>query len=270
MKVFLISCFMLAILPTHGQADFTCFVTSIKGDIRRDNQKLVRVGDTISYSRVKKLQFYTPGIATFFSSAGSFRAYTRGPVESSRSEGVVDFVKDILKVHGKSVSLSSRGECICMMPEDCLSSDADINANLLLFDTLSFIGASSGIYDSCFYFLQMKSGQTVFSNRLKTEHGKVLITNADLTFKGVDYTDGQDLVLGICKWKEGTNHLVFVTRLKIMTASGTLLKDYFNTLKQAMKDRTPAEVYETYYTDLYVFFGKPDDCRLKKLIDYHE
>src|SRR4030088_131232 len=130
MKYFFVVGFILTCLMGFEQPDVTCFVTSVKGDIRFENQRTVKVGDTISYSKIRNIKFYSSGMATFFSSLGSCRAYTKGSFVAEKNGGIFDFAKDILKINGKSVSLSSRGDCTCIEPGTCLSCDPLINESL--------------------------------------------------------------------------------------------------------------------------------------------
>jgi hypothetical protein len=273
MKLFLMALLMVSFQKAIHQKDILCFVTSVRGDLRFDKEKVVKVGDTLSYSKVKNLQFYSPGLATFYCSLGSFRAYTSGTVVSKEENKFIDFVKDILKVNGKNISLSSRGNCTCMMAEQCLYSDPQINERLLLFDTLSFPAADPSTYDSCFYLLQMKAPDgRLFNNRLHKDGRTVIITPKDLLFNGKSNNDWdtQDVVLGVNKWVDGHQSANYVIKIKFSVVNNELLKGYFNTLKYAMPSASDAELYQIFYTDLYVFFGKPDGCRLKKLINYHD
>lgn len=270
MKHLLLYVSLLLSVTVFSQLDGVCYVTSVKGDVRNKEQK-IKPGDTISYGRIKELLSYTKeSLVTFYHpTGGSFRAITRNLQTATHTEGAIDFAAELLKMKGKSVSLSSRGTCDCVLLRDCLYTDAGINQALLLADTLLFPGEDD-VADSLFYFLQLKTDHGVVSNRLKSNRENIMITPYDLNFNGYNYSDdnAESLILGKCKWLNGKKTFSMVSSLRLTLISPSVLISYYEVLKNAMTNYPAKDVFETYYRDIYLFYGKPAACQLKKLIGY--
>jgi hypothetical protein len=260
-----------ALLPLFvlAQNNPICVITSVKGDVRRANQVPIRTEDTIALNSIRSLRNYGMeyGMVTFYNSEkkSSGRLYVRGAKVPQEQDGLFEFVDDVLVAKSKTFPSGYRGECSCLLIEKCLETDPDINDKLLVFDSLSFPAKSNINADSCFYFLQWKN-----KGRLSLSNGDVILTGDDLYFNGNYYNENGDgnLSLGYCRITGRQRTYDMICSLKINLMAGSTLVEYFTALRKAMQGSELKDVYETYYKDLYVFFGKPDQCRLKKLIKY--
>jgi hypothetical protein len=260
---------LLFSITAFSQLDGVCYVTSVKGDVREDDQK-IKAGDTLSYQRIKNLVSNSKkGLVTFYHpTAGSFRVYTSNLHTETHREGAIDFAAELLKMKGKSVPLSSRGTCDCAFLRDCLYTDSGINQALLLTDTISF-PREEDVADSLFYFLQLKTATGIISNRLRSNKENIMITQYDLNFNGYNYGDSDsEIILGKCKFLNGKKTFVMVSSLRFTVASPSFLISYYQALQNAMKNYPAKDVFEIYYRDIYLYYGKPAACQLKKIIGY--
>jgi hypothetical protein len=261
-------------LSVIAQNNPICVITSVKGDVRRVNQVAIRTEDTIALNSIRSLRNYGMeyGMVTFYNSEkkSSGRAYVKDAKMSQQQDGLFEFVDDILVAKSKTFPSGYRGECSCLLIEKCLETDPDINGKLLVFDTLSFPAKSNVNVDSCFYFLQWKNNGRLYNNRLSLSNGDVILTGDNLYFNGNYYDENGDgnLSLGYCSIRGRERTYDMICSLKINLMAGSTLVEYFTALRKAMQGSELKDVYETYYKDLYVFFGKPNQCRLKKLINY--
>jgi hypothetical protein len=262
-------------IAAFSQVDGICYVTSVKGDVVNTNKATIKAGDTISYNRIHQLRAKSgEGIVTFYHpKAGSFRACTKNFESDEHAESLFDFAAHLLKVKGKSVPLSSRGDCGCVFLYECIKSDPGINENVLLLDTLFFPPENDAVTsDSSYYFLQLKSKGRIYNNRLRKDGTNIFITPFDLSFNGETYAGDStgSLLLGKCNWFGGKRICTMISSVRLNIVSATLLLNYYQVLHQVMKGYSPREIYETYYRDIYVFYGKPIQCQLKKLIGYND
>ena len=258
-----------------AQNNMVCFITFLKGNIKSSDKKLIKVGDQIPLSELKKLSY--SGIKDtikFFSKNGNGTAYMNSASFTDTKEGFVEFAEDILKIKAQSIPLSSRGNgCECPLLDQCIATNHSINDKLLIFDTL-FLPANTdlNIYDSCCYLLAWKTSEGNIYNRLKMLNGYILLTKEDLVFNGKYYNEnGNDsLTLAIYKNFQGNKYIMPISNIKPNPVPRSLLQDYYETVLKAMQGHTQEEIYLTYYRNIYASLGKPDQCCLKKLINYKE
>ena len=262
-------------LVACAQNNEICIITSIKGDVRRSNQKPVRVQDTISLNSIMDLKYYghVPGLIYFYDNQkkSSARYHVKSALSISQDPSYFEFVNDILTAKAKTFPYGSRGACTCVIIEECLSTDPEINQKILIFDTLSFpVESNIQNADSFFYFLQWKNDGKIFNNRLHEFQGDIILTSGDLAFNGKYYNESGDelLTLGFCKILNGEKKFRVISKVNISLVSSDFLKEYYEALQKGMEGVSSNEIYDAYYKDIYVFFGKPNQCRLKKLINY--
>jgi hypothetical protein len=251
-----------------AQKDVLCFVTSVKGDCWYGEKKKLRVGDTISYTRIRSLLFRSPGLVTFYSAQGSCRAYTKGAVKPEEHGSLLDFAMELLRLNAKTVALSSRGSCDCLVAENCLSTDASINESLLLADSISFPAKTDHRYDSAFYFIQYQTGSGLKNQRLTSKGTNIFLTTSDL--EGAGQVQPFPVTLGVCHMLKGKKSYEIVSKLLVNPVDPSTLVSFYETLKVATPSAPPEEIWKTFYSDVYVFFGKPDQCRLKQLIHFND
>jgi hypothetical protein len=274
MKQVLIIVMLLQFAAASAQENAICMVTSVKGVVFTTYQKRLRSGDTIAYNNAQRLQFQTAGVVTLYHpQAGSFRVYTRGAYTPEHKESFVDFVGHLLKVKGKTIALSSRGDCECLTVQDCVRSDAELNDQLLLVDTLYLpLQFRPNSADSSFYFLQRRKNGRSYNRVLQVTKRNVLVTASDLQFEGEPYVadDEEPVSIGFSKIREGKREYQLLARFKPNVQNQETLRDYFNALQTARAGSSSAELFQNFYTDVYILFGKPDACRLKQIVHFKE
>lgn len=266
---------MIQFTRSFAQDNMLCFITSLKGNIKTSNNAVIKVGDMIPLSELKKLSF--SGIndtIKFFSKNGNGTAYANTVSSNDTKESFVAFAKDILKINAQSIALSSRGNgCECPLLDQCIATNHSINDKLLIVDTL-FLPANSdlNLYDSCCYLLVWKTSHGTFINKLKMLNGFVFLTKDDLVFNGRYYNENgnETLTLAIYKNFQGNKFINFISNIKPNPVPRSILQGYYETLLKVMRGHTQEEIYQTYYRNIYASLGKPDECSLKKLINYKD
>lgn len=251
-----------------------CYVAAVKGEIRMTEDKIIMTGDKISISDIPALKYISDGsqLILFNSTYGSFRLPAKELPVTGAKESLINFLAHLLKIKGRPVSLSSRGGCECAAPQGCFFTDTTLNDKVLMVDSLSFIAdellsaAKTG-----FYFLQynMKDRKPL-RKKLKIENGVVYITPKDLIFEDSIFKEGEtaELVLGLYIKEEEGESSNLVAHVKFKTVPATILQDYYTALKTAMQGSAPEEIYDEFCRGVYILFGKPNECQLKRIIDY--
>lgn len=268
MKQLFIFFFLLLYQVSAGQGNTLCFVTSIKGSAFYHG-KALKPGDTISYHRVSThLELKKGSMVTFYTSKGTFRARTGEMASKKHGENLLHFAKEMLRINGRNVSLSSRGDCDCFSAEDCFATDPQINDKVLFTGTLSFPIPPDIRADSFFYFLQLTDTSGTYNNKLSIVEGQVQITENDLLFGNQPYAEqqGSVLKLGLFRYVKGEKRPALVGSLKLERLPAAAVRSYYDELKKNMTSANEDAILESLYTDLYVYYGKPHLCQLKKLI----
>ncbi|HRI20967.1 MAG TPA: hypothetical protein PLA68_08430, partial [Panacibacter sp.] len=186
--------------------------------------------------------------------------------ESHFKEGV----KEFFRLKASRVKLSSRSaDCACTVMEDCIKTDPEINDKLLVTDSLVLPAESVDESIRIIYILQWKHANTIYNNKLQIVNNKVVITRSDLMFNGVEYDENESPVkLGLQKFKGSAKSLSLISTIKLHFITSGELTDYYARLRSAMPGKTEKELFERFCQELYIFYGKPDVCKLKSIVHY--
>lgn len=266
--LFFLFCLSLLLVFSQEQQASPCYILYVKGDIRKlDGQKLV-TGDTISVEEMTTLKFDSPGamINLFEPSVGSFRMTEKEIISPKANHSFFEFLGHLLKVKGHPVSLSSRGDCVCIDPKPCLATDTAINNTVLLIDKITF-NADPIIEkaERAFYFIQFGNQK----RRLKVVNGLVELSPADFIFRDTSFVEGEtpELTIGLYVKEAGNEHSDLVANVRFNIVSLTELLEYYKSLVKAKQMADLNLVKEIFTNDLYLFFGKPTTCQVDYIIN---
>jgi hypothetical protein len=144
--------------------------------------------------------------------------------------------------------------------------DTNLNNKVLLIDQLTF-SANEVIQkaEMATYYLNYNGQKKI----LKVTDGIVQIKTSDFVFKDTSFTEGEtpELIIGLyVKDGSGTfNDLVAKVRFNIVRDS--VLTNYYKTLRQATGETDLIKVKQAFVNDVYLFFGKPTECQIDKIIN---
>jgi len=283
MKFSFLFLLLLYTLPglCQPKEDATCYITFVKGDVRKPDDKPLVAGDTIVFSNVPGIKFMNDvGMANLYHPAlGSFRLNKNEIIGGkSHTEGFFHFIEHLMKIKGRKISLSTRGDCLCITAESCFVADMAINDKLLLVDSLSF-AADPSVYEaeSAYYYLQFKrngeliksNGKTV-NNKLKIEEGNVSIKPVHLILPDTNIynPDTDEVSLCLLLSNDGEKMTKLIASMKIKIVEAAELQTYYKSLQDGMPGKDTREIFDVFCEDLYIYFGKPNICHVKKLINY--
>jgi hypothetical protein len=163
------------------------------------------------------------------------------------------------------VTLATRGNCVCISPVACFFTDTAFNNKNLLLDSVEF-EPDNALYETekAFYFLQYGKEK----KRLRMSDGKVIITQEDIVFKDTSFIqeNSPELILGLVKSRNGLTTSTLVTKVSFAMVSMEELAAYYKALRAAMEGESLEKIRETFTTDIYFFFGKPNECQVEKII----
>ena len=272
--------FLMGHFCSNAQDNSICNITFVKGDVRKNWGKKINSGDTLKFKDIQTLNFISDGslVNLYHPILGSFRLNKNEMIGADAHESFLTFLTHLLKIKEKKISLSSRGECQCMSAQSCFYTDTAINNKILLLDSLTF-AADQSIYESeaAYYFLQCKrdgkfiiKDKKIVTNKLKINDGIVSINRPDVIFldSSMYNPDTDDLILGLFQLKDGQRMTSLVVNLKIELANAEELLKYYSILQNAMDGKDTREVFEIFCQDVYLYFGKPNLCVIKNLINY--
>ena len=252
----------LWLMATLWMIEVPCYVTSVRGDVRLSG-KLLRVGDTLSESRIRQINSPEGAYLTLFHpQKGSIRVYGRGIAR----ESMVEYLAHMLKMKSKTVSLSSRAtSCECIDYRECFETDTDINRHLLITDSLEFpVDRSQTQEGKSIYFLQWKQDGALRNRQLTVRGDKVVIRPLDIHFTpgelGLPVSEQISLVVA----RQVNGNVAYTILMKCYFShmeQGELLS-YWRVLREARPDLTAAALRDTLYRDVYMMYGKPDKCTI--------
>lgn len=269
MKLFSLMFLFLCSQQCFSQQNVYCYITSVRGTVLYPDNKLVKPGEKIMFRNINQLvpKDSTCFITFYHPTEGSFGNTLQKTTDKKR-KSVTSYVKEIVRGHEVSISLSSRSsDCSCKSLAECIAVDPAINSKILLIDTL-LLPARKDFpdTDSCFYFFQWKDQSRIRNSRLVDRDGFLVITRDGLITDGMLYPDSGSapLTLGVCKLSEGNKRYEIVTQIQFQVVEAGTLRTYYRLLQQA--DPKSEKLFDRFYTDVYAFFGKPDVCGLQKLV----
>lgn len=270
MKYFILFLFLIAgpVIYSQVQDNDVCFVLYVKGEVKKSSGISVVKNDTILFKDIPNLDYKTENccVNIFHPTLGTFQLTKSAIIKSQEHKSFIDFLLHLLKTKGNKISLSSRGSCVCLTPRACFYSDTAVNDKILLVDSLSFeadeilLSAEKG-----FYFLQYKNR----SKKLRIIDGNVILSPSDFVFKDTSFSEGEtpEMAIGLYVSKDGTASFNLVANVKFNLVPDSVLTIYYQSLKTAMNEPDLKKVYDSFSQDVYLYFGKPTECQLEKIIN---
>jgi hypothetical protein len=267
MKTPLIFLLILMAMQGSAQKNIVCYVTSISGNAQKANGQQLSVGDTIYQSQLSMIKLFPKSSITLYNA-------DEGSVQLPAQESSFSFITamlDVFKAKSSRVNLSSRGDCDAATLDDCINTDSAINRKLLLIDSLMLPEpvADDNTEIKNTFFLQWKCNGKIVNKILNCSNGHICIKPADLMYDTIKYDESYGAVtLGVIKISAQNKTPEKLSSFEIYCTTSSFINQYYASLQQLMKDRSSKEIFSRFYTELYIFYGRPDMCYLKNLVHY--
>lgn len=276
MKKYLLPFILLLCVKGYNQSTqgSICYVTFVNGNIYKDGMTRLIKKDTLSLVSMGKLKFENPSafLAVYNSEYGSIKInQEKSNHLQKHSESMADYVAELLEIKGLNIPLSSRGDCNCINPQSCFFTDSLINDKVLLIDSLTFqTDASEGNTEGAMYFVQFKTGGKTYSQKLLLQNGKVIISKHNFIYcDTLRFDFATPALIGLLKTVNGIKHSETICKVKFSIVDSDEIYNYYLSLSEAMKGKSSIELYNEFYKSVYSIFGKPDKCRLNRIITHH-
>ena len=263
-----ISVFLLTVICLCGYSQYkpkeVCHVTHINGIIRKPGNLIIAKNDTVLLANLGKLKFETKDafVAIFSFTYGCVKIGQNEALRlNTHKDNFLILAAELMEIKGTTVPLYSRGDCKCLNPNSCFTTDTLLNNKVLAFDSIMFHidPAISNEIENCVYFTQFVVGQKKFTKYL-TMKNSILITAASLllfTISCKKDTDGN----------KGKQLIDVVSKVRFNFCEAKDVYDYYLVLQNLMRGYSTPEIYNEFTRSVYSIYGKPDLCCLNKLIN---
>lgn len=256
-------------LPTLAQnnANDVYFVTVIKGKVTKADKAPLKVGEKLHYRDKVIFSGKDDMVVLLHPEKGRF-VVTPDATPQDASGGFFVFLNDNLHLQSHRVSLSSRGDPDL---EAFFSVNAAINENLLLIGETR-IGVHSSDYkinnaENDFFFLQYTpAGGKPSSNKLLVINDSLVIKKEDFLFNGNYPADSIEVKLGFMKNYAADRKITKISSFKPVFMTVRECRDFLLAVKQSKK-KNKEEIIEESITELYYFYGKPDQRTVQLIYD---
>ncbi len=268
MRIILFFSIVLTATTLNAQTKAVYYVTSVIGNVTRSDKHALAIGDTVM--DVNKITVYDNAVINLFNAdSGSMQLHSKN---TSHSESLLTELCDLFKAKSSRISLSSRGDCDGGTFDDCLKIDTSINANLLMIDSLLFpqpINSNNNTQTTSTFFLQWKCNGKIINKIVACNNGHICIKPCDLVCDSINYNNSYgDITLGAIKSSQQGKGYEKLGSFQICCTTTAFINQYYLSLQQLMKDKSAKEIFSRFYTELYVFYGRPDLCNLKNIVHY--
>ena len=178
-------------------------------------------------------------------------------------------IKDFLELSQNSVRLSSRTlDDAPLSLEDYFKTDADINSNYLIIDTLKVKlprAYAKADNKETFFFLQLSSAKPV-NHKLQCRNSILYITREDILFGDSLYkkADGQ-LNLGYIENYSGDKKVKFITPIEPVYITKETCRNTIAVIKKTLKGKPEKDILQELYAQLYYLYGKPDEQAVSEI-----
>lgn len=269
MKNFLLILLLSITTLLHAQKNVIYYVTSVSGNVLHSDKHALAVGDTVMNE--KSLICNANSVVTLFNSEkGSIQLH--GCEKNNDSHFFADLC-ELFKAKSSRISLSSRGGCDGGTLDDCLKIDTSINSNLLMIDSLVFPEpvSNNNTQIKNTFFLQWRCNGKIVNKIIACKNGHICIKPCDLVCDSMSYNNTYgDITLGVIKTSPQGKGYDKIGSFQICCTTTSFINQYYSSLQQLMKDKSAKEIFSRFYTELYVFYGRPDLCYLKNIVHYTE
>ena len=243
------------------------FVTVIKGKVTKADKAPLKVGEKLHYRDKVIFSSKEDMVVLLHPEKGRF-VVTPTVNPDDPSAGLFAFLSDNLHLQSHRVSLSSRGDPDL---EAFFSVNPAINENLLLIGETK-IGIHSSDYkinnaENDFFFLQYTpAGGKPSSNKLRVINDSLVIKKEDLLFNGSYPADSIEVKLGFMKNYAADRKITKISSFKPVFMTVQECRDFLLAVKQ-LKKKSKEEIIEESVTELYYFYGKPDQRTVQLIYD---
>ena len=276
MKKYILPIILLLCLKGFNQSTHQniCYVTFVNGNIYKNGMTRLIKKDTLSLVDLSKLKFENQSafLAIYNSDYGSIKINQEQSKRLQKhSESMVDYLAELLEIKGLNIPLSSRGDCNCVNPQSCFFADSLINDKVLLIDSLTFqTDATRGMPEGAMYFVQFKTGGKTYSQKLSSQNGRVILSKQNFIYGDTLLFDfATPATIALLKTVDGKKFTESICKVKFSFVDSDEIYNYYLNLSEAMKGTSAIDVYNEFYESVYYLFGKPDICRLNRIITNH-
>lgn len=267
-KTILLFLVLLSMITAFAQESY--FVTVVKGSASKADGSVIKPGSKLLLTDKVSLATKESLLILLHPSKGRIvvSAQAAAPAKDNR---FVVLVKDFLDLNQNNIRLSSRTLDDMPLPlEEYFRTDAEINSNILVIDTLKLrLPRAYAAVDNKehFFFLQL-SAPKPSNHKLLCRNNMLYISQDDLQFGDSLYkkTDGQ-LNLGYIENYSADKKVNFITPLQPVYISKETCRDLISIIKKTMKGRPEKEILNEINTQLYYQYGKPDELAVKAIYD---
>jgi len=265
-KIVLLSLFLMSMATAFAQE--TYFVTVVKGSVSKADGSAIKPGSKLSTADKVSMGSKESLLILLHPSKGRIVVSPQAATPSKDNKFVL-LVKDFLDLNQQQVRLSSRTlDDAPLSLEDYFKTDAEINSNFLIIDTLtvrlprSYTNADN---KENFFFLQL-SGAKTSNHKLLCRNNMLYITKADISFADGVYkkADGQ-LNLGYIENYSGDKKVKFITLIEPAFTTREEVAVVVAAIKKPLKGRPEKEILAEICTQLYYQYGKPDEQAVKAI-----
>ena len=259
-KFSLILLFLMCIATGFAQESY--FVTIVKGSVSKADGSAVKPGSKLLLTDKVSLGTKESLLILLHPSKGRI-VISAQTATASKDNKFILLIKDFLELSQNSVRLSSRNlDDAPLSLEDYFKTDADINSNYLIIDTLKVKlprAYAKADNKENFFFLQLSSAKPV-NHKLQCRNNILYITREDILFGDSLYkkADGQ-LNLGYIENYSGDKKVKFITPIEPVYITKETCRDAIRLIKKTLKGKPEKDIMQEVYAQLYYLYGKPDE-----------
>ena len=244
------------------------FVTVVKGIVSKPDGSAIKPGSKLLLTDKVSLGTKESLLILLHPSKGRIVVSAQSATPSKDNKFVL-LIKDFLDLNQQNIRLSSRTlDDAPLSLEDYFKTDADINSNVLVIDTLKVkLPRVYGKVDNKenFFFLQLSAAKPV-NHKLQCRNNILYITKDDISFNDGLYkkSDGQ-LNLGYIENYSTEKKVKFITPVEPIFISREECINAIRTIKKTLKGKPEKDILEEVYAQIYYLYGKPDELAIKEI-----
>lgn len=262
--------YVLVLLLLMGMANCfaqeSYFVTIVKGSVSKVDGSAVKPGSKLLLTDKVSLGTKESLLILLHPSKGRI-VVSAQTATASKDNKFVLLIKDFLELSQNNVRLSSRTLDDMPLPlEDYFKTDADINNNFLIIDTLKVKlprAYAKADNKENFFFLQLSASKPV-NHKLQCRNNILYITREDILFGDSLYkkADGE-INLGYIENYSGDKKVKFITPVEPVYITKETCGNAIKLIKKTLKAKSEKEILQEAYAQLYYLYGKPDEQAIK-------
>lgn len=259
---------LLCMCMANGFAQESYFVTIVKGSVSKADGAAIKPGSKLLLTDKVSLGSKESLLILLHPSKGRIVISPQKATPSKENKFEL-LIKDFLKMNQQNVRLSSRTlDDMPLSLEDYFKTDADINSNFLIIDTLKVkLPRSYTKVDNKenFFFLQLSASKPV-NHKLQSRNNILYIIKEDIFFNDGLYkkSDGQ-LNLGYIENYSGDKKVKFTISIEPVFISREDCINTIKVIKKTLKGKPEKEILEEVYAQIYYLYGKPDELAIKEI-----